>query len=132
MRIILDLGELHEVARVTMNDRRSQSLWKPPYTVDVTQEAASGTLKLEIDVANLWVNRLIGDERTCADDCEWNENGGIKKIPEWVKMGEKSPTGRITFTTWKHWKKTDRLLPSGLIGPVRLITEKTDSERNSK
>ena len=47
-------------------------------------------------------------------------------------MGEKSPTGRITFTTWKHWKKTDRLLPSGLIGPVRLITEKTDSERNSK
>ena len=132
MRIILDLGELHEVARVTMNGRRSQSLWKPPYTVDVTQEAASGTLKLEIDVANLWVNRLIGDERTCADDCEWNENGGIKKIPEWVKMGEKSPTGRITFTTWKHWKKTDRLLPSGLIGPVRLITEKTDSERNSK
>jgi hypothetical protein len=31
-----------------------------------------------------------------------------------------SPTGRITFTTWHHWKKDDPLLSSGLLGPVTL------------
>ena len=30
------------------------------------------------------------------------------------------PTGRKTFTTWKHWTKEDSLLPSGLLGPVTI------------
>ena len=47
---------------------------------------------------------------------EW----GIKEIPEWVKEGKPSPTGRHTFTTWKHWSKDDEPLPSGLLGPVWL------------
>ena len=46
---------------------------------------------------------------------------GIKKIPQRVKDGKPSPTGRHTFTTWKYWDKDDELLPSGLIGPVRLL-----------
>ena len=37
-----------------------------------------------------------------------------------MKEGRRSPTGRHTFTTWKHWSKEDELLPSGLIGPVLL------------
>lgn len=45
---------------------------------------------------------------------------GIKEIPQWVKDGRTSPTGRHTFTTWKHWTKTDKLLPSGLLGPVSM------------
>ncbi len=85
------------------------------------QEGAS--LSIEVKVANLWANRLIGDDRTYADDCEWNEWGGVEKIPDWVKRGEKSPTGRITFTTWKHWKKDDPLQPSGLMGPVSIRVE---------
>ena len=44
----------------------------------------------------------------------------IRGIPQWVKEGKKSPTGRHTFTTWKHWSKEDDLLPSGLLGPVIL------------
>ena len=47
---------------------------------------------------------------------------GIKEIPAWVKAGQKSPTGRVTFTTWKHWDKDDDLLSSGLMGPVRLLS----------
>ena len=63
-------------------------------------------------VTNLWPNRLIGDDRLYADDCEWKgekKNGvnliSIKEIPQWVKDGQRSPTGRHTFTTWKHWDK---------------------------
>lgn len=91
---------------------------RPPLSIDV-----------EIKVTNLWPNRLIGDETLYPADCEWalrwhgwqklNEPG-IKAIPQWVKDGKRSPTGRHTFTTWKHWTKDDKLLPSGLLGPVTL------------
>jgi hypothetical protein len=72
---------------------------------------------------------LIGDEILYADDCEWTSKRhpwtktidcGIKTIPQWVKDGKQSPTGRHTFTTWKHWTKKDKLLPSGLLGPVSI------------
>ena len=124
-RVVLDLGIVREVVRVTINGKKFPALWKPPFIIDVTDLLRSGekTLHLEIEVANLWANRLIGDDRTCADDCEWNEWGGIRRIPDWVKNGERSPTGRMTFTTWKHWKKEDSLLSSGLLGPVTLRFE---------
>ena len=48
-------------------------------------------------------------------------NGGIQSIPRRVFEGKPSPTGRHTFTTWRLWQKDEKLLPSGLIGPVRLI-----------
>ena len=80
-------------------------------------------------MTNLWPNRLIGDDRLYADDCEWKgvvrkgvKEIGIKDLPQWVKDGLPSPTGRHTFTTWKHWDKRDELLPSGLLGPVLLRT----------
>ena len=47
-------------------------------------------------------------------------NGGIQAIPRRVYEDKPSPCGRHTFTTWQLWKKDDKLLPSGLIGPVRL------------
>ena len=130
-RVVLDLGEVREVAEVTVNGKTYPALWKPPYRVDITDalrvvsNAPQGetNISIEVKVANLWPNRLIGDDRTCADDCEWNEWGGVVKIPDWVKRGEKSPTGRLTFTTWKHWKKNDPLQPSGLLGPVSLRLE---------
>ncbi|HBO98804.1 MAG TPA: hypothetical protein DD637_03045, partial [Verrucomicrobia bacterium] len=76
-------------------------------------------------VTNRWPNRLIGDDRLYAQDCEWKKadfREAIVDIPAWVKEGRKSPTGRHTFTTWKHWNKDDKLLPSGLLGPVLLRT----------
>ncbi len=128
-RLVLELGEVREVAEVTVNGRTFDALWRPPFRVDITEAAADGVLDLSIRVANLWANRLIGDDRMYAPDCEWKgevRNGvkeiGIKEIPQWVKDGKPSPTGRHTFTTWKHWDKDDELLPSGLIGPVRLLT----------
>ena len=73
-------------------------------------------------MTNLWPNRLIGDAHK-PEDCAWKKaefREAIVDLPDWVKKGEKSPTGRFTFTTLKHWDKDDTLLPSGLLGPVKL------------
>ena len=127
-RIMLDLGVVKNFAEVTVNGKKFPVLWKPPFRVDIT-DAVKGidAIDLEIKVTNLWPNRLIGDDRLYADDCEWVGNMrrgvkeiGVREIPKWVKEGKPSPTGRHTFTTWKHWSKEDNLLPSGLIGPVCL------------
>ena len=121
-RIMLDLGEVKHFAEVTANGKTYPVLWRPPFRLDVTDALADGELKLEIKVTNLWPNRLIGDAHK-PEDCAWKKaefREAIVDLPDWVKKGEKSPTGRFTFTTWKHWDKADTLLPSGLLGPVKL------------
>lgn len=120
-RLMLDLGEVKNFADVTVNGRRYPTLWKPPFRVDVTDEVKDGRLAVEVKVTNLWVNRLIGDD-ALPSDCEWDGEGrvGLKDIPAWVRNGEPSPSGRLTFTTWRHWLKSDHPLVSGLLGPVTL------------
>ncbi len=136
-RFILDLGEVKDFAEVTVNGKVYPPLWRPPFRVDITDavKTASGQqhdrIDLEVKVTNLWPNRLIGDDVLYPEDCKWEmrwhgwqklNEPGIKEIPQWVKDGRTSPTGRHTFTTWKHWTKTDSLLPSGLLGPVSVVT----------
>ena len=126
-RVFLDLGEVKNFAVVTANGRTYPVLWRPPYRVDVTDAiGVGGSLDVEIKVTNLWPNRLIGDD-FMPEDCEWKgvkRNGtkeiSIREIPQWVKEGRRSPTGRNTFTTWKHWTKDETPLPSGMLGPVLL------------
>ena len=122
---MLDLGEVREFAEVTVNGMKFPALWKPPYRVDITDAVRSDLIDLEIRVTNLWPNRLIGDDTLYTDDCKWNESivharreFCIAEIPQWVRDGNPSPTGRQTFTTFRHWTKDDELVPSGLIGPV--------------
>ncbi len=129
-RVWLDLGDVKNLAEVTVNGKTYPVLWKPPFRVDITDAVKEGApIDLSVRVANLWANRLIGDDREHEDDCTWRGsvlNGvkeiGVKEIPQWVKEGKKSPTGRCTFTTWKHWDKNDDLQPSGILGPVYLRT----------
>ena len=120
-RIELDLGEVAVMADVALNGRRLGVLWKPPFRIDVTSVLHAGENTLEIAVANLWVNRLIGDQQL-PPDAERNKNGTLERWPQWLLDGKTSPTGRFTFTTWELWHKTDSLVESGLIGPVRLRT----------
>ena len=74
----------------------------------------------DITVSSTYVDAEALAEATGHEVADFRE--AIVELPQWVKDGQRSPTGRHTFTTWKHWNKDDNLLPSGLIGPVLLRT----------
>jgi hypothetical protein len=118
-RLFLDLGRVEIMAQVKLNGKELGTLWKAPFMVDITDASKSGVNHLEIKVINLWPNRLIGDEQL-PEDSERNPNGTLRRWPPWLLAGKPSPTGRFTFSMWRLWKKDDPLLPSGLLGPVRL------------
>ncbi len=118
-RITLDLGKVQVMAAVKLNGRDLGVFWKPPYRVDVTGALKAGANELEVRVANLWINRMIGDEEL-PEDSDRNPDGTLKSWPQWVQEGKPSPTGRFTFTSWRLWKKGEPLAASGLLGPVTL------------
>ncbi len=116
-RLFLDLGEVNVLARVRLNGTDLGALWKKPYRLDVTEALRPGRNELEIEVTNTWANRMIGDEQEPAD-VDYAEDGGIRKLPDWVR-GEGSRTSdRHTFVTWRHFGRDTPLVPSGLAGPV--------------
>jgi hypothetical protein len=119
LRLILDLGDVRECARVRLNGKLVGSFWKAPFRVDITRLAHAGANKLEVEVTNLWVNRLIGDEQF-PDDMGW-EGDHLRAWPEWfLKKQPRPEPRRKTFTTWRHNTKDTPELPSGLLGPVYL------------
>ena len=115
----LDLGQVAVMARTKLNGQDLGILWKSPYRVEITQAVRPGENVLEIEVTNLWINRMIGDEQL-AEDSRRNPNGTLASWPGWLEEGKPSPTGRHTFTSWRLWKKDAPLAPSGLLGPVVL------------
>lgn len=119
-RVTLSLGKVNIACRVNLNDNDLGVLWHSPYELDVTEVLKSGENKLEIEVTNLWTNRLIGDERF-PDTSGYNINDDM--MPEWYRNNKPMPEGpRKTFTTYRFYKTTDELMPSGLVGPVSLIS----------
>jgi hypothetical protein len=96
-RLMLDLGELHEVGSVRLNGRDLGTVWTKPAQVDITDTLKAGDNYLEITVVNLWPNRLIGDEG----------------LPE---------GSRFTRTNAHKFSSYSPLLPSGLIGPVGVLS----------
>ena len=119
----LDLGKVEVLARVKLNGRDCGIAWKPPYRVDISGAVRAGKNELEIEVVNLWVNRMVGDEQL-PEDSRWQE-GVLQEWPDWFKAGKPSSSGRFTFTSWRHYKKNSPLVPSGLLGPVTLQTAGT-------
>ena len=122
-RLYLDLGDVQVIATVKLNGRPLAVLWKRPHRVDITDAARPGANVLELGVVNLWPNRLIGDANL-PEDCEWEAAFGGQKLPKWpswLQEGQPSPTGRLTFATWKVWAKDAALQRSGLLGPVTLF-----------
>lgn len=59
--LVLELGSVRDIARVTLNDRDCGVLWTPPFSADVTAAARPGSNRLVIEVANPWRNRLIAE-----------------------------------------------------------------------
>ncbi len=122
-RLWLDLGTVKNIARVRLNGQDIGVVWCAPWRVDVTGRIEPKGNCLKIEVANLWPNRLIGDEQLPAD-CEYGRGGNLARWPDWFLRGEPRPSrGRYTFTTWKHFNKDSPLLPSGLLGPVRFLRQ---------
>ncbi len=117
--IYLDLGEVKNMARVTLNGKDLGVIWTAPWRVDVSGYLQKGNNVLKIEVANLWANRLIGDEKLPYD-------GPVnEKWPQWLINGQPRPGKRYTFTTTQQYNASSPLQPSGLIGPVQIIKEQT-------
>ena len=119
----LDLGKVEVMARVILNGQDCGIAWKPPYRVDISKALKPGNNKLEIEVASTWVNRMIGDEQLPLD-AEWKDWETLVDWPTWFEEGGKSPAGRYTFTTARHYEKNSPLMPSGLLGPVKIRSGK--------
>ncbi|GFE82402.1 hypothetical protein GCM10011487_44020 [Steroidobacter agaridevorans] len=94
-RVHLDLGTVHELATVTVNGKPIGTVWHAPYRLDITDALRRGENRVDIKVVNLWPNRLIGDKRPGATP--------------------------VTFAPQSPYTADSPLLPSGLLGPVKLI-----------
>lgn len=92
----IDLGDVAVMARVKLNGTDCGITWVNPFRIDVSQALTQGDNTLEIEVANLWINRLIGDEAG-------------------------APNVTPTFSTFTPYSADDQLVKSGLLGPVRIF-----------
>jgi hypothetical protein len=95
-KYFLSLGDVKNLARVKLNGRDLGVVWCAPWQVATGDALKAGKNELEIEVANLWPNRLIGD----------------LSLPV-----EK----RFTWAARNPYKKDSPLLWSGLLGPVRIV-----------
>jgi hypothetical protein len=91
----LDLGVVREVAVVRINGETAGTLWKRPYTIAADGLFHAGDNTIEVEVTNLWPNRLIGD----AQDADGKH---------------------YTWTNIRKYTKESPLLPSGMLGPVAI------------
>ena len=114
--LYLNLGQVEVMAHVKLNGEDCGITWKPPYRVEL-KGTKQGENLLEIEVFNLWRNRMIGDEQL-APDGNWQDYETLLEWPDWFLKGEKSPTGRYTFTGCRHYQADSPLSPSGLLGPT--------------
>ena len=99
-RLFLDLGNVKNVAEVRLNGKNLGILWCAPWKVDITDALMSSDNLLEIDVINLWANRVIGD----------------LKLPK-----EKRFTKTHDGFRFDMIRGSTPLLDSGLLGPVRIM-----------
>jgi hypothetical protein len=93
----LDLGEVQVMAQVKLNGHELGVLWHPPFRVNVTGALKPGGNLLEVRVANLWPNRMIGDAALPAAE-------------------------RFTWSSHEPFTKDSPLPKSGLLGPVTIHT----------
>jgi hypothetical protein len=91
--------------------------------VNITNAAKKKGNRLEIEIANLWPNRLIGDELLPISTYDGVKDG---KWPGWLLEKKPRTSGRYTFTTHRYYTKDSPLLTSGLIGPVKIMRVSKD------
>jgi hypothetical protein len=103
-RAYLNLGKVADIATVTLNGEEVGVFWKPPYKADITDFVQKGENKLEVSITNLWINRLIGDEKLPANE-------------------RKTSTNLVNEARYDKIRETDAdkyLRISGFLGPVKI------------
>jgi hypothetical protein len=99
-RMWIDLGDVKNLAEVTVNGKSLGVVWHKPYRVDASSALKPGDNEISIKVINAWVNRLIGDQQPAV-------------------------TTPVTFADFKPYKADSPLLESGLLGPVQVVRSET-------
>lgn len=96
-RTVLNLGKLTALGKVRINGKQAGGAWTPPWQVDITDFVKKGKNTVDISMVNTWVNRLIGDSFLHEND-------------------------RPTWCPVNPYKPASPLQPSGLLGPVNVIS----------
>ena len=96
-RIVLDLGDVRDLAEVYVNGRKQGVAWRAPFRMDVTDAVKPGHNSLTVKVVNVWHNRLVGDVQPGARPVAWTQ---------------------VDF-----YKPDEPLLEAGLLGPVKIEAE---------
>lgn len=125
--VYLNLGSVGCIAKVTINDKEVGVVWTAPWRIIIPAALLKSTNQLKIEVTNVWANRLIGDEQE-PEDMKWapsmyiyNSGQYLKEFPDWFLNNTPRPSkGRYCFTTWNYFNKSSKLIPSGLLGPVKI------------
>lgn len=123
----LDLGDVQVIAEVILNERRLGTVWCAPFRLDASSALKPGANHLEIRVANLWPNRMIGDAGIEDDNTTRGGKGRSHGLatgwPDWLVKGGPKPSARVSWAAYEPFKQDAPLLPSGLIGPVTVRIE---------
>ena len=125
IKLTLDLGQVNIAATVTINGKLVATAWVEPYQLDITEFVNSSDNTIEIEVANVWVNRLLADRKLPDTSgfkiARWQDP--IIKMPKWYTDNQPPPASeRITFSTQKFMADDEPRQASGLIGPVQITT----------
>ena len=104
-RVLLDLGDTFDLARVRVNGVDCGVAWTPPFRVDVSGAIRTGTNEIEVHVTNPWRNRLIAESA--------------------------APSGEISTPMTRVFEPTARHSPAGLAGPVRIVAERPQHPSSS-
>ena len=95
LHYVLDMGDVREMAEVSLNGKDVGTSWAVPFKLDITGALKPGKNALTIKVVNLWHNRLIGDAQPDAKQ-------------------------KYTFTIIPTYRPDTPLRDSGLLGPVTI------------
>jgi hypothetical protein len=109
-KAILDLGNVLEMASIKINGNQLPVKWSAPFQFDITNYVKPANNQLEVQVVNLWPNRLIGDGKLPLDK-------------------------RFTKTNIVKFDGIDPeklLRKSGLLGPVELMFIHDEINKNFK
>ncbi len=120
-QLYLDLGVVKNVARVRLNGQDLGVVWTAPWRVEITDALKAGANQLEVEVANLWPNRLIGDAALPKEKRFTTSNVPTYETVLPPDRGwDSSIWGCPSCDARRKSREPAKLLPSGLLGPITL------------